>query len=79
MPGRMPDAIAHFEGVVRLKPDFVEARCSLAMAYAETGQLEAAIEQLEIAARLDPTSTAIRDNLEKLKAMNRPDFGRPIP
>jgi tetratricopeptide (TPR) repeat protein len=68
MPGRLPEAIAHYEEALRLKPDFVQAHGSLAAAYAATGRWEAAIGQLEIAARLDPASTAIRDNLEKLKA-----------
>ena len=71
MPGRLADAIAHYEEAVRLKPDFVEARCSLAMGYAQTGRLEAAIEQLEIATRINPASAAIRDNLEKLKARRK--------
>jgi Flp pilus assembly protein TadD len=56
---------------VRLKPDLVEARNNLAVHYAETGRLDAAIEQLEIAARRDPASTAVRDNLEKLKARRK--------
>jgi tetratricopeptide (TPR) repeat protein len=71
IPGRMSDAIAHYETAVRLKPDFVDARNNLAVVYAETGRWEAAIEQMEIAARLNPASTAIRDNLEKLKAMRK--------
>jgi len=36
------------------------------------GRLEAAIDQLEIATRLQPDSPAIRDNLEKLKARRQP-------
>jgi len=79
IPGRLPEAIAHYEKALRLKPDYAEAHNNLAVAYAETGRLEAAIGHAEIAARLNPASTAIRDNLEKLKARNRPDFGRPIP
>jgi protein O-mannosyl-transferase len=71
IPGRMPDAIAHNEEAVRLKPDFVDARNNLAIGYAETGRLEAAIGQLEIAARLNPASTAIRGNLEALKTRRR--------
>jgi tetratricopeptide (TPR) repeat protein len=71
IPGRLPDAIGHFEEVVRLKPDFVDARNNLAIYYAQTGRLEAAIEQLEIAARLNPTSTAIHNNLEQLKARRK--------
>ena len=71
IPGRLSEAIAHNEAAVRLKPDFVDARNNLAVVYAETGQIEAAIGQLEIAARLDPASTAIRADLEKLKAMRK--------
>jgi tetratricopeptide (TPR) repeat protein len=79
IPGRLPEAIAHYEAALRLKPDYAEAHNNLAVAYAETGRLEAAIGHAAIAARLNPASPAIRDNLEKLKARNRPDFGRPIP
>ena len=68
IPGQMPDAVAHNEEAVRLNPGSVDAHNNLAGVYAATGHLEAAIEQLEIAARLDPVSTMIRDNLEKLKA-----------
>jgi tetratricopeptide (TPR) repeat protein len=71
IPYRLPEAIAHYEAAVRLKPDLVEARNNLAVHYAETGRLDAAIEQLEIAARRDPASTAVRDNLEKLKARRK--------
>jgi tetratricopeptide (TPR) repeat protein len=71
-PGRLPEAIAHFEEALRLKPDLVEAHNNLAAAYAATGRLEAAINQLEIAARLDPAATTIRVNLEKLKARRKP-------
>jgi Flp pilus assembly protein TadD len=56
---------------VRLNPDLVEAHNNLAAVYAEIGRWEAAINQLEIAARLDPASTTIRDNLEKLKARRK--------
>jgi tetratricopeptide (TPR) repeat protein len=77
--GRLAEAIAHCEEAVRLKPAFAEAHNNLAVAYAATGRLAAAISQAEIAARLDPASATFRDNLEKLKARNRPDFGRPIP
>jgi protein O-mannosyl-transferase len=71
IPGRLPDAIAHYEEAVRLKPAYAEAHNNLAVAYAATGQLEAAIGQLEIATRLDPASTGYRDYLEKLKARRR--------
>ena len=72
MPGRLAEAIAHYEKALRLKPDLAEAHNNLAVYYAENGQLEAAIGQLEIAARLNPTSTAIRSNLEKMRALRKP-------
>ena len=71
IPGRLTDATTHFEAAVQLKPDLVEARLALAAIYANNGNLEAAITQMETAARLDPTSLTIRDNLEKLKAGRR--------
>jgi len=71
MPGRIPEAIAHYEEAARLKPDYVDARNNLAVQYAGTGRLEAAIGQLEIAARLNPAAPAIRDNLDKMKAMRK--------
>ena len=71
IPGRLTDATTHFETAVKLKPDLVEARLTLAAIYANNGNLEAAITQMDAAARLDPTSLTIRDNLEKLKAGRR--------
>jgi tetratricopeptide (TPR) repeat protein len=78
-PGRLADAIGQYEEAVRLKPSFVEARSNLAVVYAESGRLEAAINQLEIAAQLNPDASYVRDILGKLKARNQPDAGRPIP
>ena len=52
-------------------PGLVEAHIGRAAGYAETGRLEAAIDQLEIATRLQPDSPAIRDNLEKLRTSRK--------
>ena len=71
MPGQVADAIAHYEAAVRIRPDFLEAHNNLAVYYSETGRLDDAIDQLEIAARLDPGSTAIRDSLERMKARRK--------
>ena len=72
MPGRMPDAIAHFEEALRLKPDFAEVHANFAVALTQIpGRRSDAIAQYEAALRLKPDATAIRDNLEKLKAQRQ--------
>jgi len=69
MPGRMPDAIAHFEEALRLQPDFAEVHANYAVALTQIpGRRSDAIAQYEAALRLKPDETAIRDQLEKLRA-----------
>jgi Tfp pilus assembly protein PilF len=70
-PDRQHQAEENFEAALRVRPDLEPARNGLAAFYAETGRLEAAVEQLEIAVRLNPASATIRDNLEKLKATRK--------
>jgi len=66
-PG-LPEAIAHYEEGRAAQTGFSRSALQPRGGLCEAGRLEAAIEQLEIAARLNPTSPTIRDNLEKLKA-----------
>lgn len=68
---RRHQAEESFTAALRARPDLEPAHISLAALYAETGRLEAAIQQLEIAARLNPTSMAVSDNLRKLKALHK--------
>jgi tetratricopeptide (TPR) repeat protein len=62
MPGRLDAARAQFEEAVRLKPDYVEARCNLGNALNSLGRTAEAIAQYSEAARLDPTDGTIQLN-----------------
>ncbi|HTZ21724.1 MAG TPA: tetratricopeptide repeat protein [Opitutaceae bacterium] len=69
MPGRLAEALAHFEAASRLRPDLAEVHANFAVALTQMpGRLPDAIAQYEAALRLKPDSTAIRDQLEKLRA-----------
>jgi Flp pilus assembly protein TadD len=64
MPGRLDDAVAEFEEVLRVKPDHAKAHSSLGMAWLQMpGRLNDAIAQLEEALRLDPYSFDAHYNL----------------
>ncbi|MGD1032034.1 MAG: tetratricopeptide repeat protein [Opitutaceae bacterium] len=52
IPGRMPDAIAHYERALRLKPDYAEAHNNLGIALDAVGRTQEAIAQVEEALRL---------------------------
>ena len=47
-------AIEQFQESIRLNPDFIYGRADLAYAYADAGQMDAAVEQLKIIAKTDP-------------------------
>jgi tetratricopeptide (TPR) repeat protein len=64
VPGRMPDAIAHYEEALRLKPDYPEAHYNFAVALAKIpGRLAAAIVHYEVAVRLKPDFVDAHNNL----------------
>jgi tetratricopeptide (TPR) repeat protein len=50
--GRLREAIEHYEQVVRLKPDYVDAHNNLGIVLARTGRSREAIEHFEQALRL---------------------------
>jgi len=55
MPGRLAEAIAHYEAALRLQPDLAEAHYNLGMALAQIpGRLPDAIAHCEAAVRLKP-------------------------
>ena len=63
-PGRLNDAITHFEEALRLKPDFAEAHSNLGSALAAVpGRLDEAIAQYEEALRLQPDLAEAHNNL----------------
>src|ERR1022692_4589954 len=64
VPGRLAEAIAHYEEAVRLKPDFAEAHNNLGRALEATpGRLNDAIGHYEEALRLTPDSAEAHNNL----------------
>lgn len=56
--GALEEAIAAFERAVALDNDYANARYFLALAYLENDQIEAAREQLEVVAELNPDNVA---------------------
>jgi Flp pilus assembly protein TadD len=67
LPGRLPEALAHFESAVRIKPDYVEAHNGLGIVLACQGQLAEARQQWERALELNPNYEDARRNLDVLK------------
>ena len=55
IPGRIPEAIAHYEEALRLNPDLAEAHINLGLALSNIpGRLPDAISQYEAALRINP-------------------------
>lgn len=63
MQNRDAEAIAEYEKVLGLKPDFFEARFDLATALEKQGQHDAAIEQYDQAAALKPDNVDVQYNV----------------
>jgi len=62
--GRIPEAIAQFREVIRLKPDYAEAHSNLGNALAKLpGRLAEAASELELALRLKPDFAKAHNNL----------------
>lgn len=62
-PGRLPEAIAHYQAALRIQPESVEARSDLGSALAKTGRFDQAINQFESALRIAPDCAICRGNL----------------
>lgn len=62
-PGRVRDAIAHFQAALRAKPDYAAAHRGLGLALARMGRSQEALEHLTTAVRLAPGLADARNNL----------------
>jgi len=66
-PGRLPDAIVHFEAALRLAPDYADAHYNLGIALSNIpGRTTEAISELETALRLHP-DPELRETIDRLK------------
>ena len=64
MPGRMPDAVAHCEEALRIKPTYAEAHTNLGLALAQmSGRMPDAIVHFKEALRLRPDFAEAHTNL----------------
>jgi tetratricopeptide (TPR) repeat protein len=59
MPGRLEEAIAHYEEAVRLKPDYAEAHSNLGNALGSLGRTRDAVAEYGEALRLRPDDARI--------------------
>ncbi|MBV9762559.1 MAG: tetratricopeptide repeat protein [Acidobacteriaceae bacterium] len=62
-PGRLPEAIAHYQAALRMQPESVEARSDLGSALAKSGRFDQALAEFETALRLAPDCSICRANL----------------
>ena len=64
IPGRLPEAIAHYQSALRINPNSAEAHNNLGNAWAQwPGRLPEAIAQYQAALRIRPTYVAAHLNL----------------
>ena len=63
LPGRVEEAIGHFEQAVRIKPDYVDAHYNLDLALVRLGRLPEAIDQYEQVLRIKPDFVKARYSL----------------
>ncbi len=61
--GRVPEAIAHYEQALRIRPDLAEVHCYLGIALMDSGRIPEAIEHFDQALRINPDLTDAHLNL----------------
>ncbi len=63
-PGRLPDAIAHFEAALRLQPNYPQAYNNMGLALSNIpGRLPEAVNYFEAAVRIQPQYAQAQNNL----------------
>jgi protein O-mannosyl-transferase len=73
--GRRPDAIAHFEEALRLRPQYAEAQTNIGEELLAAGRLNDAIQHIAEALRLDPNLPEAHINLGSVRnKQDRPDL-----
>jgi tetratricopeptide (TPR) repeat protein len=68
---KLDEAITHLRRVVEINPRNADAYQNLAVAYELQGHIDAAIREAEVAIRLKPDSTAVRNQLQRLALARR--------
>jgi Flp pilus assembly protein TadD len=63
----MAEALQVYRTVVRLMPDDVKMRVSLAEAYERRGMVAEALEQVRAVRKLDPTYPGLEEWLQRLR------------
>jgi Tfp pilus assembly protein PilF len=66
-PGRLPEAISHYQAALQIQPESIEARTDLGTALAESGHFEEAIAEFQRALQLAPDCTICRNNLSQAR------------
>lgn len=62
-PGRLPEAIMHFEHALAVHPEYAEAENNFGLALTQSGRPREAIGHLQHAVTLKPSSYEVRNNL----------------
>ena len=68
MLDRVPEAIAHYEASLRLKPENPSAHNNLGLALARLGRMQEAVAQFATAVQLAPDYREARENLARAQA-----------
>jgi tetratricopeptide (TPR) repeat protein len=77
--GRLDEAIASFQEVLKLKPDYADAHDNLGLVLGKEGRWDEAISQFQEVLRLDPNNAGTRSNLAARLRMKDAPGRQPAP